>query len=150
MTYELLKFLHVAAVVVWVGGVVTLSLLQVRLAGEGDGPAVAALGRHATVLGRIVLGPAAVLVLLSGVGMMLLGSPVGPWMLWGFVALFGSIALGAVPIRRATADLARVATSGGTSRGVMEGPRRRLALWSVANVVLLLSAVLAMVVKPAL
>lgn len=48
--YGLFKFLHVGASIVWVGGVITLVVLNARLAAERDQAAVQLFARHAGFL----------------------------------------------------------------------------------------------------
>jgi hypothetical protein len=56
---NLFKFLHVLAVIVWVGGVLTVNLLQI-LSGRGhDRAAQGALLRLSDLYGRAVIAPAA-------------------------------------------------------------------------------------------
>ena len=63
---NLFKFLHILAVIVWVGGVLTVNVLQI-LTGKGhDRTAQASLLRLSDLYGRAVIAPAAALTLLTG------------------------------------------------------------------------------------
>jgi putative copper export protein len=63
---NLFKFLHILAVIVWVGGVLTVNVLQV-LTGKGhDRAAQASLLRLSDLYGRAVIAPAAAFTLLTG------------------------------------------------------------------------------------
>ena len=55
--YLLLKFLHVAAVIIWVGGVFSLAVLNARIARLGDPAVQAAMGRQSEVFGRTISVP---------------------------------------------------------------------------------------------
>ena len=57
--YSVFKFLHVVAVIVWLGGLFTTSIVTARVAREGNQSALASLLRQRGVIGRSVLGPAA-------------------------------------------------------------------------------------------
>ena len=46
ISYNLLKFIHVAAVIIWVGGLVALSVVNVRLARAGDRAVLASLAQQ--------------------------------------------------------------------------------------------------------
>lgn len=149
--YALFKFLHVGAAIVWVGGLITLTLLNARLATERDPAAAALLGRHAGFFGQRVFGPAAMVTLFAGIGTMVtmrLGMTL--WLTWGLVGLFGSIALGAVVGRRAGLALAKLSSAPDADPVEVERARRRVMLVNLANVLLLVSTVWAMVFKPAL
>jgi hypothetical protein len=185
--YAFFTFLHVTAVIIWVGGAATLAVINLRLEREPDLGALRFLSRQSGFLGRAVMGPAALVTLIAGLVLAgLLGAGFTLWMSWGLAAIFGSMALGGTVLRRAHEELAALAAAGaaldaqggavvGTNAGAvasgMAGAtwgsaaaiagatpdlarlgvvRRRLAVLSVLNVVLLLSAVAAMVFKPAL
>ncbi len=147
--YLLLKFVHVASVIVWVGGLVCLTLLNRALARAADGATLRVLARQTELFGRAVLGPAAGLTLLSGLGLMgLLGQGMRPWMGWGLVVWLASIVFGATLLRRANLALASLAAAPVPDAAQVEPARARLALLNTLNVLLLLSAVLVMVWKP--
>jgi uncharacterized membrane protein len=65
--YNIALFLHVAAVIIWIGGLVAVSILNARLAREDGGPAMAPVARASRFFGQAVVGPAAVLTLIAGV-----------------------------------------------------------------------------------
>lgn len=142
-TYTLLKFVHVAAAVVWVGGVAMLAVVNARLTRERDDRVLAALGAANAFYGRAVLAPAAAVTLLAGIATAgRVGYSLGSlWIAWGFAAIAAFLLLGAWPIRQATQRLA-------AGDGDATALRRRLAALGVVNVLLLLSAVWAMVAKP--
>jgi uncharacterized membrane protein len=150
--YILFKFVHVAAVIVWMGGAAALTLLNLRVATLQDRQTQADLAELSSFYGRAVLGPAAALTLVAGV----LTAGVGGldfstfWITWGFAGIAGSILLGAIPVRRATAALAAYAGAGAAGDADRQAAQRQLMAWSLANLALLLSVVWAMVFKPSL
>ncbi|MGH2542598.1 MAG: DUF2269 family protein [Ardenticatenaceae bacterium] len=150
--YSLFKFLHVAAVIVWVGGVFTLVVLNARLAREQNRSAQMALSEQSEFFGSRVIGPAAITTLLAGI-IMVLNAGFGfstLWITWGFVGVFGSIILGAIFIRRATEELRQVAASPTPDAPRIQALQRRLINLNALNLLLLLSTVGAMVFKPTL
>src|SRR5215204_1218695 len=102
---NLFKFLHILAVIVWVGGVLTVNVLQV-LTGKGhDRAAQASLLRLSELYGRAVIAPAAALTLLTGlVRVEQIDVGYGTfWVVWGIAAVIGSLAIGATLIRATNA-----------------------------------------------
>lgn len=149
--YLLFKFLHVIAAAVWLGGMVVNFLLQARLARETDPQVMRALAGQAPAIGRAVVGPAAGLTLILGALDMYFGHlGFQAWIVWGLVAVALSMVLGGTLVRRASEALvARLATAGPDDREV-DGLRRRLSRLQVLMLLVLLSAVWAMVFKPTL
>jgi uncharacterized membrane protein len=143
---NLFKFLHVLAVIVWVGGVLTVNVMQV-LTGRGDDRAAqASLLRLSDLYGRAVIAPAAALTLLTGVVRVeQIGVGYGTfWVAWGIAAIVASIALGATMIRATNAALRRLAADDPQWPGLL----RRAAILYGINLLLLLSALWAMEFKP--
>jgi uncharacterized membrane protein len=71
---EILKFVHVAAAIVWVGGAVTLEIFGARIAKRGDTASVVGFAKDGEVIGR-VYGAATALVLAMGIWLVI-DSPV--------------------------------------------------------------------------
>jgi uncharacterized membrane protein len=148
--YALFKFLHIVGAIVWIGGVITVSIINARVARERDGAVLAALARQSRFHGMAVIGPAAGLTLIAGIVMIAVsGLGVPLWVIWGFAAIIVSVALGATLIRRAGAELSEVATTAQPGEPRLIALQRRLIALNSINVLILLSAVWAMVFKPA-
>jgi len=150
MAYLLLKSLHIVSVAIWVGGLTALLVLGLWLARRPLDALPSALLPAGRWFGERVLVPAGVLGLLTGIGLARLSDGgLQPWMLWGLVALLAVATLDAVPLqrtlRRLNDRLARPRHIGWQGRGLL---LRANALIAV-DLVLLLSAVAAMVFKPA-
>ena len=153
MTYNLFKFLHVAGVIVWIGSVTTLTVLNMRLARESaDGAGAAALARVTGAFGRTVVGPAAGLTLLAGIVTSIVGGldMAALWITWGFAAILISMALGMTVLRRTTASLEAALAGPAAAPEQVPSLRSRLTTLNLVNLVILLSAVAAMVFKPTL
>ena len=145
---NLFKFLHVLAVIVWLGGVLTVNVLQVLVSRGDDRAAQASLLRLGDLYGRAVIAPAAAFTLLTGVVRVeQIGVGYGTfWVAWGIVAILASIALGATLIRATNATLRRLAADDPRWPSLL---RRAATLYGV-NLLLLLSALWAMEFKPTL
>jgi uncharacterized membrane protein len=149
---NLFKFLHILAVIVWVGGVLTVNVLQV-LTGKGhDRAAQASLLRLSDLYGRAVIAPAAALTLLTGL-LRVEQIDVGYgtfWVAWGITAIVLSLALGATLIRVTNAELRRIAADTPADDQRWPTLQRRATILFAINLLLLLSAVWAMEFKPTL
>ena len=155
-TYTILKFIHVTGAIIWVGGISTLTLLYTQLSRLEERPTLAALLKTSSFVGRIVVGPAAVLALLAGIATAAsVGMDFGMlWLTWGFMGFLLSIVWGATFVRWTMAALQKSASSAGEA-GVgaklrLQQLQRRLTFANVVNLLILLSTVAAMVLKPTL
>ncbi|MFN8592587.1 MAG: DUF2269 family protein [Thermomicrobiales bacterium] len=148
--YLLLEFVHVSAVIVWLGGFVTLALLNARLARSGETAAQAAMARQSERFGRTVIGPAMGVALLAGLWMAgQFGIPfTAAWVVWGLIGFVGFIALGVVGIGRIGAELGALAQTASPNDPRVAAARRRMSLLTVLSGLLMLSVVWAMVFKP--
>lgn len=147
MTYNLLKFLHIVGAIAWVGGLIAVAVLNARFSQREDRSARVAMTRQTRAMAAFVMMPGAILALIGGIGMMALARTGFPlWIDWGLAAIMLSILLGATVLRKAGSELTQRLSGSGEVRRL----ERRLALWSVINIAVLLSAVWAMVFKPAL
>ena len=150
--YNLFKFLHIVAVIVWIGGVVMIGILNARVGRTGDRSAMAALGQQSAVLGRTLLGPAAAIAFIAGF-VMIVDGDIGftkLWVAWGMIAIFLSMFLGAVPIRRTGEELAIGASNPKPEQARVAALGNRLRTLNAVNLIILFSAVWAMVFKPTL
>jgi uncharacterized membrane protein len=149
--YTLFKFLHIVGAIGWIGGVVTFSILSARIARERDQTVLATVTELMRINGMAVIGPASGLTLIAGIVMLAvseLGVPL--WVIWGFVAIIVSVALGIALIGRTSKELREGAATAEPGEARLSALRRRLVVLNSINVLVLLSAVWAMVFKPAL
>jgi uncharacterized membrane protein len=151
-TYNLFKFLHVAAVIVWVGGVIALMVIPARLARQEGAAATAALGRQAAFYGRSVVGPAAVITLVAGIVMVVVGRLRfdALWIAYGFLGMVVSMGLGGALLSRLGHQLTELTASDDPDPARMSALEARLRTFNLINVLILLSVVWAMVFKPTL
>jgi uncharacterized membrane protein len=149
--YTLFKFLHIVGAIGWIGGLVTFGLLSARFAREQDQAVLEALTRLMRVNGMAIIGPSSGLTLIAGIVMIAvseLGVPL--WVIWGFSAIVVSVVLGVTLIGRTSKELREVAGAAEPGQLRMSTLQRRLVALNIVNVLVLLSAVWAMVFKPAL
>jgi uncharacterized membrane protein len=87
-SYQIFLALHVLAVIIWVGGDITLTTLGIVFEQKQDGPTLAALGRMGTWIGTRVYTPALFFVL--GFGVALVEKSGQPWdQFWIIFGLVG-------------------------------------------------------------
>jgi uncharacterized membrane protein len=149
--YTLLKFLHIVGAIGWIGGLVTFTLLSARIAREQNQAVLEALTRLMRINGMTIIGPASGLTLIAGIVMIAVsGLGVPLWVIWGFTAIIVSVVLGVALIGRTSKELREVAAAAKPDEPRLSVLQRRLVVLNTLNVLVLLSAVGAMVFKPAL
>jgi uncharacterized membrane protein len=150
--YNLIKFIHIVAVSVWIGGIVTAGILNARVARTGDRAAMATLGQQTAVLGRMLMGPSGAITFIAGfVAVLDAGIEFTTlWVVWGMVAVFLSMFLGAGPIRRTGEELAIGASNPKPEQARVAALGNRLRTLNAVQLIILFSAVWAMVFKPTL
>jgi uncharacterized membrane protein len=148
--FSMLKFVHIVAAIIWVGGVITLAILNARLASTRNGAAMAALSSVGGFIGQRVFGPAAGLTLLAGIATALnAGFAMNSvWIIWGFLVIVLSIGLNAAVIRPTAQQVGALAAAPDRNGAQIGALQRRLWMLTALNILLLLSAVWAMVAKP--
>ena len=147
--YEWLLFLHVIAVMVWVGGVVVLASLAVFVLRNGDPAGIGGFVGMLRVVGPIVLAPAPAIALGVGIWMVVDSDAWAFDQEWIYIALAllaAAFVYGAAFQSRAAIAAARASASGDGAEAA-----RQLRRWSLGSGLILLLLVVAtwdMVFKP--
>jgi uncharacterized membrane protein len=147
--YQLLVYLHVLGAVIWVGGAVAIQVLAIRFSRSADPAELARFAPHMEFLGSRLFGPAAVVILVTGLIM-----TVQAWsfdqlwiavalVLWILSAVSGAVYLGP-RARRAAALVEAEGPSSVEGRVIFN----RLALVSRLELVSFFVIIALMVVKP--
>lgn len=152
MVYATFKFLHIAAVIVWIGGLVGVGILNARVAREHDASALASLHHASAFFGRSVGGPAAGVTLVAGIVMMASGGIrfATLWIVWGLAGILVSGILGGTLMRRASEELGEAVQAPQADQTRTATLQGRLRVLNLLNLLLLFSVVAAMVFKPTL
>ncbi len=148
---NLFHFLHQLTAIIWLGGVLALNALQMRLARRRDPAVQQSLLHLIDLYGRAVIAPAAIVNLLTGLVLIAQMDDVAwsdAWVVWGLLGIALSVTLGATLIRATNADLRRLAADDALDDPRWSSRQRRAAILYVVNVVSLLSVVWAMIFKP--
>lgn len=168
--YTTLKFVHVMASIVWIGSGVALLTLTAGMMRARDYAGVVALGSQSEKLGTRLFAPSALVTLLAGVAMVVVGglSFASAWIVIGFVGVAASIVFGAVLGERAQTQLFQTlapstgevaSTPSGAAVGepparpaiddaAVDAARRRLVAVSCIDLAILTVVVWVMVAKP--
>jgi uncharacterized membrane protein len=148
--YEIWKFLHVVAAMVWTGGSVVFLVLSARAGASKDPAEMGRTGQLALWTGTRIFAPASVFVLILGIVMIL----DGPWEFsdpWIGLGLLGVIVTAGIG-NGFLAPNGRKIGPAMMERGPQDPVTQRLVsrqrLFSILNTVLLVAVVFDMVVKP--
>ena len=148
--YEILLFVHITAVVVWVGGAIALQVVGGRFAAASDPVASAAYGQHTADLGTKLFMPASIAVLASGIWMV---ADAGidweePFVVYGIAAIVVSTIIGAAVLGPQSAKLASLVQEKGPAAPEIAVATKKFLTIARVDTVILLSAIFMMAVKP--
>jgi len=152
--YDVLKLLHVIAVVLFVGNITTAVFWKLHADRSGD-PRVIAHAVDGLIRGdRLFTGPGAALLFLTGFGAAGIGgfSILGTgWILWSLV-LFGisgaAYGMRVAPIQRRMRSVARGEGGAGFDRDRYRALSRQWAVWGTIALLTPTAAIVLMVLKP--
>ncbi|HRC63159.1 MAG: DUF2269 domain-containing protein [Dehalococcoidia bacterium] len=150
--YDVLKFLHVYSVVLWVGGGALLNIMGTRLARAGTSQQLAEFGAQVEWIGLHIFTPLSVFALIMGILMALndrwdFGQT---WIQLGLGGWFLSFLLGAGFLGPQSGKLGRLVREHGPDHPEVRPRLTRLLLVARLDVVLMLLIVADMTIKPGL
>jgi uncharacterized membrane protein len=149
--YDWLLFVHVVAAMVWVGGLVALSVLSAHVLRGADPDAISRFVASLRVLGPLALAPATVALLGFGIWLVIESDAWDfgqRWILFAFGLFAAAFLVGAAFQSRSALLAQRAAANGDHGEAI-----RQLARWSWGMrliVLLLVVATWDMVFKPGL
>lgn len=146
--YAFVKFLHVAAAVVWVGGGTWTYVLMRRLQAAGAGAAMGPVQQQVKWYGQVVLTPASILALFTGLYLVLAGPypPESWWIAVGLVGLFASVGVGMAVISPTAGKLGTAMAEHGPTHPDVARLQKRMVASTTFNLVVLWIVVYAMVI----
>ena len=148
--YNTLKFVHIVSVIIWIGGMITLTVLNRRLAKSGPPEAVRALGQQSGALSMTFFLPAVLFTVVTGIGLVQVGQ-LGfgqKWILWGIIGAVVSFIVGGVLTGGTARKLAQQIARGEVDAAQVAAVQRRIMVFVILNLLVLLSIVWAMTFKP--
>jgi hypothetical protein len=148
--YEVLKFIHLAAVIGWVGGAVAFLVLQARLRGAGDRATLMGVGRQMETMGKAYFSPLAATTLVTGV--LMVGTTDGlsfgdAWVVIGIAGIAVTLGIGLGVITPTGKKLAQASEGTPPDGAAIARLSQRMSLLSMVNIVILFFVVWAMVAK---
>jgi uncharacterized membrane protein len=149
--YHLIKFIHVGAAIVWVGGGAFVQVLATRVSKQNDPLKLAALAKDVEAIGQRYLMAASILVLLAGLTLVIYTPFLyfsEPWVIIGLVGVAATIVTGAGFIGPEAGRLAKAAEERGPADPEVQSRIRRIFLISRIDLLVLTLVVLDMVFKP--
>jgi uncharacterized membrane protein len=148
---EALKFIHVVAVIVWLGGSFMMGFLFERAQHSQDEATVLGLAKVGDFVGKAVFNPAGIITLIAGIWLVIELDGVefsDAWISLGFLGVAVGAGLGMAFFPKALAQVRDgIAADGLLSNETLAG-LRRLRLVSTLEWVFLIVVVWAMVFKP--
>lgn len=153
MLYSILKFLHVAGVVLLIGNVTITAYWKVFSDRSNDTTIIANAQRAVIIADWLFTLPGIALILIGGYGMLLMTetSPLdSPWLVWGQVLFLASgvIWLGVlVPAQIRQSRAARTFEAGAAIPESYWRDGRRWLIWGIIATVPLVGAIYVMIAK---
>jgi uncharacterized membrane protein len=149
--YKTIKFIHVLSAIVWVGGGIFVQIYATKLRRADDPIRLAGFARDLSTLGQALFAPAAGVVTLMGLAMVIYSPAVffsETWIIIGLVGAAATFITGSFFIGPTAGRLAKAAeTEGPGSPAVQTAMARIFAISRVDQLVLVL-VVLDMAFKP--
>jgi uncharacterized membrane protein len=148
--YTFFKAIHVLCAVVWVGGATVVQAYALRILSTDDGRRQAEFAKDTEVVGMRTFTPASLVLFLAAVGMMVNAhwSWSQNWVLFGLIAFGLSFAIGVGFLGPESGRLAKLIDAEGPEAPAVKARIRRILMVSRAELVVLLTVVWNMVVKP--
>lgn len=151
--YELLKFVHVLAVIAWVGAAIGFTVLQARLGNAGDRAGLMSFGRQMETMGPQYYGSLTVLTLVTGIWMVATTEGIAfgdPWILIGLAGLVVTFAVGLGLITPTGKRLLEESERPAPDAAAIGALSARMRAFTLMNLIILVIVVWAMVTKPGL
>ena len=148
--YTFFKSVHVAAAAIWVGGAAMIQALAFRIVRTGDGRRQAEFAKDTEIVGMRVFIPTTLILVAAGVGMMvnLHWAWSQNWVTLGVIAFVLSFAVGAGFLGPEGGRIAAVIEREGPESPEAKARIRRILTVSRCELVVLLTVIVNMVVKP--
>jgi uncharacterized membrane protein len=148
--YSFFKSIHVITAVIWVGGAAMIQAYAFRILRTGDGRRQADFAKDTEVVGMRVFIPASLILVIAAVAMMvnLDWSWSQNWIILGLIAFVLSFVLGAGFLGPEGGRIAELIERQGPDSPAVQARIRRILTISRCELIVLLTVIVNMVVKP--
>jgi uncharacterized membrane protein len=148
--YFIFKAIHVTFAVIWIGGGALLTILGIMAERRNDPAELAAIARQAAMVGRTLFSPAAVVVLLAGVAMMINGSLDWNqfWVNFGLLGFLSTFIVGMAFLAPQSKKVAALIETEGVSSPAAQAGIAKILVIARYDIAVLLLVVFDMVLKP--
>ena len=146
--YLVLKFLHVSAAVIWIGGAFVMVMLGVRASGGSDDKALVEVVREVAWAADHIYVPASIATLLLGLSLAWYGALWSNlWVILGLIGVATTVGLGILVLTPMVKKVDAGFKAGSTSPDMIATCREVLSI-SRFDLVLLFTVIADMVLKP--
>jgi uncharacterized membrane protein len=148
--YAFFKSIHVICAVVWVGGATIIQAYALLILRTDDGRRQAEFAKDTEIVGMRTFTPASLILFLAAIGMMVNAhwSWGQNWVVLGLIAFGLSFAIGVGFLGPESGRLAKLIEAEGPDSPAVKARIRRILMVSRAELVVLLTVIWNMVVKP--
>lgn len=149
--FKTLKFIHIFAAIVWVGGGIFVQIYATKLKNAGDPARLAAFAHDVSTLGTKVFAPASGIVTLMGITMVIYSPFVffsETWIIVGLVGAVATFITGAFFIGPTAGKLGTLVETEGMASPNVQAAINKIFTVSRIDQVVLAVVVLNMVFKP--
>jgi uncharacterized membrane protein len=148
--YTFFKSLHVVAAAIWVGGAFIIQAYAFRILRSNDARRTADFAKDSEIVSMRVFIPTTWILLLAGIGMMVnLDLSWGQnWIVLGLISWALSFVVGAGFLGPESGRISKIVESEGAESPAAQARIRRILLVSRLELVILLTVIVNMVVKP--
>jgi uncharacterized membrane protein len=148
--YFVFKAIHVTFAVIWIGGGALLTILGVMAERRNDPVELAAIARQTAMVSRKLFSPAAIVVLLAGIGMMINGSLDWNqfWVSFGLLGFLSSLVVGIAFLAPQSRKVAALIETEGVSSSAAQAGIAKILVIARYDIAVLLLVVFDMVLKP--
>ncbi|HWB23660.1 MAG TPA: DUF2269 family protein [Gaiellaceae bacterium] len=148
--YFVFKAIHVTFAVIWIGGGMLLTILGLMAERRSDPEELATVARQAAMVGQKLFSPAAGVVLLAGIAMMINGSLDWNqfWVSFGLLGFLSSFVVGIGFLAPQSKRVAALIESDGVESAAAQAGIAKILVIARYDIAVLLLVVFDMVLKP--
>jgi uncharacterized membrane protein len=149
--YDTLKWVHIMAAIVWVGGGIFVQVYASRMRRAGEDERLAAFARDIEKLGNMLFLPASIVVLLMGISMVWYAPFIewnDLWILLGLLGILSTALFGALFIGPEAGRLGKLSLEKGPADPEVQARIKRLFIVSRIDLAVIIFVIAMMVFKP--